>query len=66
MLTAIFLGLVIYAVTQVVMAINQAIVSGDKIWEDKQRLKSLAMIVGIPLVIAVGMLFFFKSKIKFK
>jgi len=66
MLTAIFLGLVIYGVSQFAMSLNQAIVSGDKIWEDKQRLTSLALIVAIPLGLAFLLLMFFKSKIKFK
>lgn len=65
MLTAIFLGLVIYGVSQLAMAINQA-VAGDKIWEDKQRLKSIALIVLVPLGLAFVLLMAFKSKIKFK
>jgi hypothetical protein len=65
-LAAIFFGLVIYGISQLAMAINQAIISGDKIWQDPQRLKSLLMIVGIPLVLAFALLMIFKRKIKFK
>jgi len=47
------------------MALN-ALLSGDHIFDDPQRLKSIAKMVLVPIGIAVLLLMFFKSKIKFK